>query len=700
MIIKFTQALVLTFFIVVAAACLESKAIAETISDGDANSTTRKVLVIYSYQDNLPWQKEVRQALFSRLDSLPEGDNTELYEERLEVNRLNPIRSEDSILKLMADKYSHVELDLIVTDNDYAFEFFERNPEIFPSISRQHITLTDYSNQEDVLSIKLAPITNIELILQLLPETSKIIALTNDDLMIKGLRTESFTSLIQPLALQKGIQLEVWNDFTFEELYQRVELLPDNVVLLFTPLFKDKLDAKQIPKKLLDNLVKVSPVPIFVNFSPLVGSGVVGGYLVSAAAIGNLIADAVIGIPLPENDPKITDKSMIYMLDYNAMNRWGINSTNLPDNYLIINRKYSFLEQYFWEISAALLALIFETLLIFSLLWNLKQRKKISSELLNERNLLEVRVDERTSELVDKNKRLLLSQQIFNDVHDGVFITDVNLQIIEVNSAFCFITAYDREDVIGQNPSILGSGKSTAEFYSSMWQEINKNKHWKGEIWNRKKSGELYAELLTISVLLDEESKVSNYVGVFSDVTSSLKKQESFIQMAHYDALTQLPNRALFLDRFNQALAHCQRNKVKLGVCFLDLDKFKPINDNFGHDIGDKLLIEVASRIKKQIRDEDTVARLGGDEFAILLGDVHSLNQCEQTLKRLHASLSQPYIINGISHLITASSGLTLYPDDDGDIDSLLQHADKAMYQSKASGRNTYHVFERSVIVN
>jgi len=700
MIIKFTQALVLTFFIVVAAAFLESKAIAETTSDGDANPTTRKVLVIYSYQDNLPWQKEVRQALFSRLDSLPEGDNTELYEERLEVNRLNPIRSEDSILKLMADKYSHVELDLIVTDNDYAFEFFERNPEIFPSISRQHITLTDYSNQEDVLSIKLAPITNIELILQLLPETSKIIALTNDDLMIKGLRTESFTSLIQPLALQKGIQLEVWNDFTFEELYQRVELLPDNVVLLFTPLFKDKLDAKQIPKKLLDNLVKVSPVPIFVNFSPLVGSGVVGGYLVSAAAIGNLIADAVIGIPLPENDPKITDKSMIYMLDYNAMNRWGINSTNLPDNYLIINRKYSFLEQYFWEISAALLALIFETLLIFSLLWNLKQRKKISSELLNERNLLEVRVDERTSELVDKNKRLLLSQQIFNDVHDGVFITDVNLQIIEVNSAFCFITAYDREDVIGQNPSILGSGKSTAEFYSSMWQEINKNKHWKGEIWNRKKSGELYAELLTISVLLDEESKVSNYVGVFSDVTSSLKKQESFIQMAHYDALTQLPNRALFLDRFNQALAHCQRNKVKLGVCFLDLDKFKPINDNFGHDIGDKLLIEVASRIKKQIRDEDTVARLGGDEFAILLGDVHSLNQCEQTLKRLHASLSQPYIINGISHLITASSGLTLYPDDDGDIDSLLQHADKAMYQSKASGRNTYHVFERSVIVN
>ena len=293
----------------------------------------------------------------------------------------------------------------------------------------------------------------------------------------------------------------------------------------------------------------------------------------------------------------------------------------------------------------------------------------------------------------DAKKNLLLSGRVFSDTHEGITITDANKIIIDVNPAFSKITGYSRDEIIGQNPGILSSGKQSPEFYADMWRSVRESGHWQGEIWNRKKNGETYAELLTISSLLDENKNVTNYVGMFSDITNSKRQQERLNLMAHYDVLTQLPNRALFVDRFNQAIAHSKRTEHKLAICFLDLDKFKPVNDNYGHEVGDELLIEVAQRITSCIRDEDTVSRQGGDEFTILLNDIESHEQVKETLKRLHHSLSQPFLINDISHNITASSGATLYPLDDGDIDTLLRHADQAMYQAKQAGRNRYHLF-------
>ncbi len=290
-------------------------------------------------------------------------------------------------------------------------------------------------------------------------------------------------------------------------------------------------------------------------------------------------------------------------------------------------------------------------------------------------------------------EKLKLSSRVFSDTQEGIFMTDANIMIVDVNPAFCKITAYSREEVLGQNPSILSSDKQSPEFYHNMWQIINENGHWQGEVWNRKKNGEVYAELLSVSVLKDELDNAVNYVGVFTDITSSKKQQERLSLMAHYDVLTGLPNRALFVDRFTQAIAHSKRTKHQLAVCFLDLDNFKPVNDNHGHEVGDKLLIEVAKRITVNIREEDTVSRQGGDEFALLLNDIESIAQCEQTLQRIHHALAQPYIIDDTAHKITASSGVTLYPDDDGDIDTLLRHADQAMYQAKLAGKHRYHLF-------
>jgi len=292
------------------------------------------------------------------------------------------------------------------------------------------------------------------------------------------------------------------------------------------------------------------------------------------------------------------------------------------------------------------------------------------------------------------DEQLKLSSRVFTDTHEGILITDVTGTIIDVNPTFCDVTEYSREEVIGKNPDILNSGQHDPKFYNDMWQEISSDGHWQGEVWNRKKSGELYVELLTISALTNDNNELINYVGIFTDITKSKKQQEQLELMAHYDVLTKLPNRILFADRFNQAIAHSKRTNTIVAVGFLDLDNFKPVNDNYGHIIGDQLLIEVAKRIQANIREEDTVSRQGGDEFAFFLVDLESPFQGEQMLERIQHAIAQPYLIEGHAISISASMGVTLYPYDDADLDTLLRHADQAMYHSKVKGKNNYHLFD------
>jgi diguanylate cyclase (GGDEF)-like protein/PAS domain S-box-containing protein len=291
------------------------------------------------------------------------------------------------------------------------------------------------------------------------------------------------------------------------------------------------------------------------------------------------------------------------------------------------------------------------------------------------------------------DEQQLLSSRVFNSAREGIIVSDSQGKIITVNPMFSVITGYSREEVIGKNPKILNSGKHSDEFFKEMWRSVTAQGHWQGEVWNRKKNGQLFAELLTISSLIDEAGLPSHFVGLFSDITNSKEQQQSLELMAHYDVLTRLPNRALFADRFERSIAHSKRNKTLLAICFLDLDNFKPINDNHGHDIGDQLLIEVAARLTRALRDEDTVSRQGGDEFALLMADFESIEQCKALLNRIHRSLAQPYLIEEETHYISASSGTTIYPLDDADIDTLIRHADQAMYQAKLAGKNNYRLF-------
>ncbi|TAK62968.1 GGDEF domain-containing response regulator [Methylobacter sp.] len=290
--------------------------------------------------------------------------------------------------------------------------------------------------------------------------------------------------------------------------------------------------------------------------------------------------------------------------------------------------------------------------------------------------------------------KLHLTSIVFENTLECIMITDAQGDIIDVNPAFSRITGYTREEVLGKNPRFLKSGHHDQPFYAEMWHEINTTGYWSGELWNRTKTGECYPELRSISAVTDTQGIVTHYIGISSDISQIKHHEEQLERIAHYDALTGIPNRLLLADRMRQAIAQAKRDRKMLGVCYLDLDGFKPINDTFGHQAGDSVLVEVARRISNILREGDTIARLGGDEFVVLLPDLNHVEECIATLKRLHESISLPVSIQDHSNSLTASIGVSIFPGDDNDPDVLLRHADQAMYIAKQSGKNRYHLFD------
>ena len=294
-------------------------------------------------------------------------------------------------------------------------------------------------------------------------------------------------------------------------------------------------------------------------------------------------------------------------------------------------------------------------------------------------------------------ERLRLAASVFSHAREGILLTDAETNILEVNDAFCEITGYSRSDVIGQRPGMLKASRlHNQDFYQEMWGALREHGYWQGEIWNRKKSGEVYAELLTISTVRDARGAIANYVGIFADITLQKEHEQRLEHLAHYDPLTGLPNRTLLSDRLHMAIAQAQRNGQQLAICMLDLDGFKQVNDRFGHATGDQLLVAFTHRLNDELRQTDTVARLGGDEFVILLNELDSLEQSIEILQRLILAAGQSYTLGNdeIVRDITASIGVTLYPDDGADPDQLLRHADQAMYIAKQTGGNRYFMFD------
>ena len=335
------------------------------------------------------------------------------------------------------------------------------------------------------------------------------------------------------------------------------------------------------------------------------------------------------------------------------------------------------------------------------------QLKSSLARIEEDNQLLDQRVNKRTLELQELNRilqneiaereraeeGLRLSAKVFENTVEGVIITDSETRILAVNRAFTLVTGYELEDVLHLTPQILKSGRHDARFYSEMWRSLKESGQWVGEIWNKRKNGEIYPERLTIGVVRDSGGGIGHYVGVFSDITDIKRSQERLDFIAHHDLLTNLPNRLLFNHRLKHSIALAQRNHLQLAVIFIDLDHFKNVNDTLGHDLGDELLKKVATDLSVHVRKSDTLARIGGDEFILLLDDIEAPRYVGVIAEKFLELLSRTVMISGHEIVISASIGISFFPTDGQDVSTLVKNADTAMYYAKTHGRNSYHFY-------
>ncbi|MEN6586390.1 MAG: EAL domain-containing protein, partial [Sulfuricella sp.] len=290
-----------------------------------------------------------------------------------------------------------------------------------------------------------------------------------------------------------------------------------------------------------------------------------------------------------------------------------------------------------------------------------------------------------------------LANKLFEYTTEGVMISDTSGSILNVNSAFSHITGYSLKDVVGRKTNILKSDRQNADFYRLMWQSLRDTGHWEGEIWNRRKNGEIYLEWLSISAVRNDDGNVTHYVAIFSDITTARENELHLQHLAYYDPLTNLPNRMLLQDRLNQAIVMAGRERRKLAILFIDLDRFGSVNEMVGHKAGDALLVEIAQRLRDCVRSSDTVARMCGDEFTVLLPDIPDTQAAGLVAEKIIDALALPYSTEKQPYKISPSIGIAIYPNSASTAEGLLKTADVAMYHAKSTGRNTYQYYRASV---
>lgn len=321
-----------------------------------------------------------------------------------------------------------------------------------------------------------------------------------------------------------------------------------------------------------------------------------------------------------------------------------------------------------------------------SVFWGQMSGRRLPDDGLEHRGIAAVITDISMQKEVEAARAL--AGRVLEASHEGILITDASNRIVQVNQAFTKITGHAGTEVIGLNPNLLSSGRHSPAFYVAMWQELTQYGHWEGEIWNRHHDGHIFPEWLSISRIVDRGGQPSHYVAIFSDITERKQTEERIHHLALHDYLTDLPNRNLLFERAAQTLTMARRYTRRFALIYLDLDHFKPINDAYGHDVGDALLCEVASRLRAHVRESDTVCRQGGDEFVVLLPEIDDDGAVRELACKLLTAVAAPYQLAGQELQVTVSIGLALYPEHGQDIDSLMQHADAAMYRAKRDGRN------------
>ncbi|MDX1334826.1 MAG: EAL domain-containing protein [Gammaproteobacteria bacterium] len=308
-----------------------------------------------------------------------------------------------------------------------------------------------------------------------------------------------------------------------------------------------------------------------------------------------------------------------------------------------------------------------------------------------------IAIETEFTERKKQEEQIRLLANVFENSGEGILITDADNTIIAVNKAFEQLSGYQQDEVLGKNPNMLSSGKTDPSVYVQMWQELQEKNYWQGEVWDRRKDGTIYPKWLHISAVRNDTNEIINFIGSFSDVTERKAAEQKFKRLAHFDPLTKLANRFSMEDQLEQLVATAGREASRFAVMFIDLDRFKIINDSFGHHVGDELLVNVAQRLRGAVRSSDTVARPAGDEFVILLRDIKKPSDAAQVAEKILHSMATP-ILNVPQEITSSPSiGISLFPEDGEDAPTLMKHADTAMYHAKASGRNDFRFFSKEM---
>jgi len=290
-------------------------------------------------------------------------------------------------------------------------------------------------------------------------------------------------------------------------------------------------------------------------------------------------------------------------------------------------------------------------------------------------------------------QRLKLAATVFDNCLEAIVITDADNRIVSANRVFCQITGYGLDEVLGKDPRLLSSGSHDRAFYKALWRELIEKGSWQGEIYNRRKDGSVYPEWLSITTLSDVHGRITNYIGMFSDISKRKAYEEHIRQLAMQDPLTGLPNRHLLKARFEMSVATASRNRQMLALLYVDLDNFKQVNDTLGHHVGDEVLKEVSNRLQGVFRSSDTISRLGGDEFVVVIDAVGRESDAASAADKVLESLAGPMILTEGEVIVTPSIGIACYPKDGEDLETLIRHADGAMYDAKRSGKNGYRFY-------
>lgn len=338
---------------------------------------------------------------------------------------------------------------------------------------------------------------------------------------------------------------------------------------------------------------------------------------------------------------------------------------------------------FFWVLSLALLLSL--VLILFYSRW----LKKLFID-------YEQNIERQKAQLMDNSRELELSAQVFRNATEGIVITDDKNRILAVNPAFTEITGYSEAEALGRNPSFMASGNHDEYFYQEMWARLQKTGQWQGEVWNRRKDGVLFPEWLSLS-MVKEGGQIKNYIATLSDISQRKANEKRLRYLAEYDSLTDLPNRRLLADRVEQAVHLARHNQTYLALLFVDLDRFKNVNDSLGHEVGDRLLCAVAKRLSELVPEGVTVSRVGGDEFVLLIPELDHPNDVAVLARKILLQVGQPMDLGGHTLTLTPSIGIALYPGDGLNFEMLFRNADAALYHAKAQGRNQYQFFTQQM---